>query len=226
MHHRLIILVLISNFLCFSQLHIKEGTTFTLLNANSFLSTKEYINNINTTISGQGSLVFNRNSEQVLSSAQAVLILPNLVLKNADLIRIETVVSVPKKLFIYEGELVLLHDLHLQDNKSLVLFNESKIKETEQRKIVINSNLFNFFYPIAYMANSSTVVSVKTKSSSKITAPLSTAALGVNLDLQLMKNYIVYIILPTPPPKISYYFNQFFKPLKTIILNYPHFSST
>jgi len=177
-------------------------------------------------MSGQGTLVFNRNSEQVLSSTQVVLILPNLVLKSADLIRIETVVSVPKKLFIYEGELVLLHDLHLQDNKSLVLFNESKIKETEQRKIVINSNLFNFFYPIAYMANSSTVVSVKTKSSSKITAPLSTAALGVNLDLQLMKNYIVYIILPTPPPKISYYFNQFFKPLKTIILNYPHFSST
>ena len=212
--------------MCFSQLHIKEGTTFSLLNANSFLSTQEYKNTINTTISGQGSLVFNRNSEQVLTSAQAVLILPNLVLKNADLIRIETVVSVPKKLFIYEGELVLLHDLHLQDNKSLVLFNESKIKETEQRKIVINSNLFNFFYPIAYMANSSTVVSVKTKSSSKITAPLSTAALGVNLDLQLMKNYIVYIILPTPPPKISYYFNQFFKPLKTIILNYPHFSST
>jgi len=226
MHHRLIILVLISNFLCFSQLHIKEGTTFTVLDANSFLSTKEYINTINTTMSGQGTLVFNRNSEQVLSSTQVVLILPNLVLKSADLIRIETVVSVPKKLFIYEGELVLLHDLHLQDNKSLVLFNESKIKETEQRKIVINSNLFNFFYPIAYMANSSTVVSVKTKSSSKITAPLSTAALGVNLDLQLMKNYIVYIILPTPPPKISYYFNQFFKPLKTIILNYPHFSST
>jgi hypothetical protein len=226
MHHRLIILVLISNFLCFSQLHIKEGTTFTLLNANSFLSTKEYKNTINTTISGQGSLVFNRNSEQVLTSAQAVLILPNLVPKNADLIRIETVVSVPKKLFIYEGELVLLHDLHLQDNKSLVLFNESKIKETEQGKIVINSNLFNFFYPIAYMANSSTVVSVKTKSSFKTTAPIFTAALRTNLDLQLMKNYIVYIILHTPPPKISYYFNQFFKPLKTIILNYPHFSST
>ena len=214
MQHRLIILVLISNFLCFSQLHIKEGTTFTLLDANSFLSTKEYINTINTTMSGQGTLVFNRNSEQVLTSTQSVLILPNLVLKNADLLRIETVVSVQNKLFIYEGELVLLHDLHLQDNKSLVLFNESKIKETEQGKIVINSNLFNFFYPIAYMANSSTVVSVKTKSSFKTTAPIFTAALRTNLDLH------------TPPPKISYYFNQFFKPLKTIILNYPHFSST
>ena len=177
-------------------------------------------------MSGQGSLVFNRNPEQVLTSAQAVLILPNLVLKNADLLRIETVVSVPKKLFIYEGELELLHDLHLQDNKSLILFNESKIKETEQGKIVINSNLFDIFYPINYMANSSTVVFVKTKSSFKTTAPIFTAALRTNLDLQLMKNYIVYIILPTPPPKISYYFNQFFKPLKTIILNYPHFSST
>ena len=203
MHHRLIILVLISNFLCFSQLHIKEGTTFTLLNSNSFLSTKESINTINTTISGQGTLVFNRNSEQVLTSTQSVLILPNLVLKNADLLRIETVVSVQNKLFIYEGELVLLHDLHLQDNTSLVLFNESKIKETEQGEIVINSNLLDFFHPIAYSSNTPTIVFVNTQSSSKTTSPLFTTALRANFDLNTMNNYIFYIIQPTPPPKIS-----------------------
>ena len=203
MRHTIRVILLLSGLYSYSQLYIPSGTVFTLDGLETQISSNESINTINTTISGQGTLVFNRNSEQVLTSTQSVLILPNLVLKNADLLRIETVVSVQNKLFIYEGELVLLHDLHLQDNTSLVLFNESKIKETEQGEIVINSNLLDFFHPIAYSSNTPTIVFVNTQSSSKTTSPLFTTALRANFDLNTMNNYIFYIIQPTPPPKIS-----------------------
>ena len=116
-----ILCMLMSSLSVFGQLSIGEGVLFSIPNETTFITSKAFKTQINSPITGQGTIYLNSSSAQQLHSTQTLLSLPNLQLANASLVRIETAVYIHNQLRIDAGVLVLDQDIYLPSKALLVL---------------------------------------------------------------------------------------------------------
>ena len=88
------LLSFLSTLCGFAQLYVAEGAVFSMPSPESTFSSQESINTINSSVKGNGVLYFNGKLVQQLNSSETALQIPNLQLKNADLVAIETVLEI------------------------------------------------------------------------------------------------------------------------------------
>jgi len=101
-------LLFLCSFFGFAQLYVAKDAVFSLPSSESTFNSQESINTINASVSGQGVLYFNGVDIQHLKSSETVLQIPNLRLKNADLVSIETLLELKHDLMIESGTLAAL----------------------------------------------------------------------------------------------------------------------
>ena len=136
MRHIISVILLLSSLYSYSQLYISSGTVFTLNGLETQISSKESINIINTHIKGTGVFNLLGSSEQYLESSKGSLEMPNLFIKDASLLYINTALSINNELIIENGILVLSHDLMLNSPYALILKGQSEVIETSKGKLV------------------------------------------------------------------------------------------
>ena len=130
MRQNLTLLVFLYSLYGFAQFYVQEGTTLSFGGSEVLVSSQETHNQINTSIVGEGALLLNSVSVQQLTSTKAVLKLPTLHIKNADLVQIKTALILKDRLLIDRGFLQLSHTLTLTDSRALVLGKTAKILTT------------------------------------------------------------------------------------------------
>ena len=131
-------------FFCLSargQVYIEEGLLITLENDSTIIVSGESLNQINSSIEGKGVFIFNSKYPQQLSSSEAVLVLPNLRFKNANLAHIETSLEIVNNLIIEQGTLLLYNDLHLQDSNSLLTLGNGAVLDSIHGQLIYNLQL-------------------------------------------------------------------------------------
>jgi len=120
----------------FAQLVVQEGTLLSLKNPNTVLSSYEELNQVNNSIKGEGTLYLNGLSDQLLTSTQNDLELPNLYIKNADLVHIQTALKIHDQLDVFSGQLTLYQKLIIKNPENLVLGNAASIFTTHRGQLV------------------------------------------------------------------------------------------
>ena len=198
MRHTISVILLLSSLYSYSQLYISSGTIFTLNGLETQISSKESINIINTHIKGTGVFNLLGSSEQYLESSQGSLEMPNLFIKDASLLHINTALSINNELIIENGILVLSHDLILNSPYALILKGQSEVIETSKGKLV-----FMEFFTQRSVINA--IVSVFYISPKNPHNSLSFTIEKVILAKVLLKyidDYNVTIKTITPPPKL------------------------
>ena len=115
----------------FAQFYVHQDAVLHLKTPNSTLSIQEAEIHINSSIHGQGTLVFNRFGLQTLASTQEVLEIPNLILQNADWIRLHTPLRVAQHFTLQTGELHLEQPLYLPNPQALELLGNSSLQNIE-----------------------------------------------------------------------------------------------
>ena len=90
MRQNLTLLLLLCSLNGFAQFYVAEEAALYLENSEAILSSQELVNQIDTHITGKGTLYLNGTSNQIINSTQLVLALPNLQLANADFEQIAT----------------------------------------------------------------------------------------------------------------------------------------
>lgn len=143
-------------FLCsssgFAQLYVQQGTTLSFEKSDALVSSQETLNQINTSISGKGTLLLNRSSAQLLTSTKAVLELPTLHIKTADLVQLQTDLHIQNQLHIDRGLLTLSNLLKLPDPSALRLGTQAFLYLTPQGQLLYDTQLANassFSYALA-----------------------------------------------------------------------------
>jgi hypothetical protein len=198
MRHIISVILLLSSLYSYSQLYISSGTIFTLNGLETQISSKESINIINTHIKGTGVFNLLGSSEQYLESSKGSLEMPNLFIKDASLLYINTALSINNELIIENGILVLSHDLMLNSPYALILKGQSEVIETSKGKLV-----FMEFFTQRSVINA--IVSVFYISPKNPYNSLSFTIEKVILAKVLLKYidyYNVTIKTITPPPKL------------------------
>ena len=198
MRHTISVILLLSSLYSYSQLYISSGTIFTLNGLETQISSKESINIINTHIKGTGVFNLLGSSEQYLESSQGSLEMPNLFIKDASLLHINTALSINNELIIENGILVLSHDLILNSPYALILKGQSEVIETSKGKLV-----FMEFFTERSVINA--IVSIFYFSPKNPHNSLSFTIEKVILAKVLLKyidDYNVTIKTITPPPKL------------------------
>ena len=198
MRHTISVILLLSSLYSYSQLYISSGTIFTLNGLETQISSKESINIINTHIKGTGVFNLLGSSEQYLESSQGSLEMPNLFIKDASLLHINTALSINNELIIENGILVLSHDLILNSPYALILKGQSEVIETSKGKLV-----FMEFFTERSVINA--IVSIFYISPKNPHNSLSFTIEKVILAKVLLKyidDYNVTIKTITPPPKL------------------------
>ena len=198
MRHTISVILLLSSLYSYSQLYISSGTIFTLNGLETQISSKESINIINTHIKGTGVFNLLGSSEQYLESSKGSLEMPNLFIKDASLLHINTALSINNELIIENGILVLSHDLILNSPYALILKGQSEVIETSKGKLV-----FMEFFTERSVINA--IVSIFYISPKNPHNSLSFTIEKVILAKVLLKyidDYNVTIKTITPPPKL------------------------
>ena len=198
MRHIISVILLLSSLYSYSQLYISSGTVFTLNELETQISSKESINIINTHIKGTGVFNLLGSSEQYLESSKGSLEMPNLFIKDASLLYINTALSINNELIIENGILVLSHDLILNSPYALILKGQSEVIETSKGKLV-----FMEFFTERSVINA--IVSIFYISPKNPHNSLSFTIEKVILAKVLLKyidDYNVTIKTITPPPKL------------------------
>ena len=198
MRHIISVILLLSSLYSYSQLYISSGTVFTLNGLETQISSKESINIINTHIKGTGVFNLLGSSEQYLESSKGSLEMPNLFIKDASLLYINTALSINNELIIENGILVLSHDLMLNSPYALILKGQSEVIETSKGKLV-----FMEFFTERSVINA--IVSIFYISPKNPHNSLSFTIEKVILAKVLLKYidyYNVTIKTITPPPKL------------------------
>ena len=198
MRHTISVILLLNSLYSYSQLYISSGTIFTLNGLETQISSKESINIINTHIKGTGVFNLLGSSEQYLESSKGSLEMPNLFIKDASLLHINTALSINNELIIENGILVLSHDLILNSPYALILKGQSEVIETSKGKLV-----FMEFFTERSVINA--IVSIFYISPKNPHNSLSFTIEKVILAKVLLKyidDYNVTIKTITPPPKL------------------------
>ena len=192
------IIFILSSLYSYSQLYIPSGTIFTLKSTETQLSSNESINIINTHIKGTGVFNLLGSSEQYLESSKGSLEMPNLFIKDASLLHINTALSINNELLIENGILVLSHDLTLSNPDALILKGSSEVIETSNGKL-----LFLEYFNERPFANATVpVFYVYPMSSQNELSFIIKKVLLATHRLQYIDDYKVTIKTITPPPKL------------------------
>tara|TARA_B110000093_G_scaffold129763_1_gene138694 strand:+ start:2071 stop:2670 length:600 start_codon:yes stop_codon:yes gene_type:complete len=197
---RLIVIVflLFSSLYSYSQLYIPSGTVFTLNGSETQLCSNESTNIINSHLQGTGVFRLLGESVQYLESSKKSLELPNLVIKNAFLLNLNTALSISNELLIENGILVLSHDLTLSNPDALILKGSSEVIETSNGKL-----LFLEYFNERPFANATVpVFYVYPMSSQNELSFIIKKVLLATHRLQYIDDYKVIIKINTPPPKL------------------------
>ena len=159
MRQNLTLLVFLYSLYGFAQFYVQEGTTLSFGGSEVLVSSQETHNQINTSIVGEGALLLNSVSVQQLTSTKAVLKLPTLHIKNADLVQIKTALILKDRLLIDRGFLQLSHTLTLTDSRALVLGKTAKILTTPCAPLKYQRLLTNGFPSVGFMHRHSSYIS-------------------------------------------------------------------
>ena len=130
-----------------AQFYLQKGTTLSLGDATTIVSSQETWNQINADIIGEGTLLLNAKTPQILSSTQEKLVLPNLQLENADWVAIHTELKIENTLKITKGILLLTQELVLKNQDALVLGETAGILSTNTGQLVYSNKLLEQIRP-------------------------------------------------------------------------------
>ena len=199
----LIMVMVFFMIICFSvkgQVYIHADLVVSI-DKEFFIVSTASINQIDASIEGNGVFILNAKHPQLLQSSKAVLSLPNLRLKNADLVSIETLLELKHDLMIESGTLVLSKDLYLQDAAALQLSNDRAVVPTPSGQLIYKSQITENHSPLA--------VVVPPLAQPFVTPTIHTIEVTQWLSLPLSKFESIafcfyqtpYMNLSTPPPE-------------------------
>ncbi|CAI8244184.1 MAG: Uncharacterised protein [Formosa sp. Hel1_33_131] len=194
-------------FFCLSvkgQIYIEEGVLITLEKVSTIIVSGESNNQINSSIEGKGVFIFNSKCPQQLNSSQALLILPNLCFKNANLAHIETSLEIVNNLIIEQGTLLLHNDLHLQDSNSLLTFGNGKVLYTIHGQLIYNLQFRSNNTLLVLLLSKSLISNVITSINTIEFAEWSITSRAI--DMYMLSYESLYMSQLIPPPRI---FNTF-----------------
>ena len=200
MRQNLTLLLLLCSLNGFAQFYVAEEAALYLENSEAILSSQELVNQIDTHITGKGTLYLNGTSNQIINSTQLVLALPNLQLANADFEQIATELSIQHQLTIEKGILVLTHQLVLNNEGALVLGEEAGIDTSTSGPLVYNTQL-ETSNPLAVIQTIH-LFKYRVPSTPQPRPNLTVATIRTsNFGRIVNKNYHAYFKHETPPPK-------------------------
>ena len=201
MRQKLLILFLFHVLNGHCQLYVAEGTTFSLKGPKTILSSKESLNEFNTPIKGQGVIYLNHSTSQRLTSSSLYLELPNLRVKNANLVTLETSLDIHNKLIVESGNLTLYHEIVLNSPEDLIIDTISNVITTSNGQLS---------YRVQSYVSNSPIVLVTFWESLKYKEPEFQFDLLGDLITYMRHNFAphqllsnkAYINYEYPPPKI------------------------
>ena len=201
MRYTISIVLILSSLYSYSQLYIASDTVFTLIGLETQLSSNESINIINTHIKGTGVFNLLGSSVQHLESSKGSLELPNLTIKYASLLDLNTALSINNKLVIENGKLYLSHNLTLSRPSALVLKGYSEVIETSNGTLMFMKNVKE---RLLINAIATSVFYVSPKNSHNAQTFIIVKLPFIKRPLQYISDYMVSIKVTTPPPKLAY----------------------
>tara|TARA_B110000238_G_scaffold154536_1_gene166994 strand:+ start:556 stop:1164 length:609 start_codon:yes stop_codon:yes gene_type:complete len=201
MRQKLLILFLFHVLNGHCQLYVAEGTTFSLKGPKTILSSKESLNEFNTSIKGQGVIYLNHSTSQRLISSSLYLELPNIRVKNANLVTLDTRLDIHNKLIVESGKLTLYHEIVLNSSEDLIIDTISNVITTSNGQLT---------YRAQYSASKSQVLLVTHWESLKYRGPESQFDVLGRLIIYLSHTFAPHLISNNkvdincdyPPPKI------------------------
>ena len=201
---QIVTLLLFLSSLCgFSQLYVAEGTVFSIPSSESTFSSQESINIINSSVKGQGLLYFNGEVLQHLNSSETVLQIPNLQLKNADLMTIEMVLEIQHTLIIDSGTLTLSKDLYLEDSAALQTFGEAAVLPSTCGQLVYKSQRISNHFPLVVCPSPLLLTFVAPSIHRVKTTEQWPLRFLSNFENVASYYHTPFLSLSTPPPKHS-----------------------
>lgn len=184
-----------------SQLYIPKEAVFSLHGPKTILSSQEFLNKFNAPIKGQGVIYLNHSTSQRLTSSSLYLELPNLRVKNANLVTLETSLDIHNKLIVESGNLTLYHEIVLNSPEDLIIDTISNVITTSNGQLT---------YRAQYSASKSQVLLVTHWESLKYRGPESQFDVLGRLIIYLSHTFAPHLISNNkvdincdyPPPKI------------------------
>ena len=201
---QIVTLLLFLSSLCgFSQLYVVEDVVFSIPSSELIFSSQESVNIINSSVKGQGILYLNGKFEQHLNSTEAVIHLPSLRLKNADLVTIHAALEIQNFLIIDSGTLTLFNNLYLQDSAALQTFGDAAVLPSTFGQLVYNSQYISNHFPLA-VCSSSLLLTFIAPSIHKVKTTEQWSLRFLSYFENLASYYhSPFLALSTPPPKHS-----------------------
>jgi hypothetical protein len=200
MRQNLTLLVFLSSLYGFAQFYVQKGTTLSFGSSEALLSSQETYNQIDASLLGEGTLLLNSTSEQQLTSSQAVLELPTLHIKNADLVQIHTALILKDQLVLDRGFLQLSHTLTLTDSRALVLGETAGILTTPAGQLVYQTQFSNT-HPLVFLQAQTLLVCLEPNSPQTPDPKELDFIQRSYFGTLPQKGYEAYFQQSTPPPK-------------------------
>lgn len=185
----------------YAQLYVSQGGSVHLKSSNTSLQSKASVNIINGTITGKGILVLIGESQQI-ESQKHIIALPNLKIFNANNVVIGVDLEVANTITINKGILKLAHNLHVNDTEHVVLL-DSNILETPTGQIHYNQpKVIPEQLPSMYFNTQNATLFYIVKTTYELKNNVTQISMQINTYLQIL-DYDTYILVDSPPPKLS-----------------------
>jgi hypothetical protein len=191
-------------FLCslsgFAQFYVSEGTQFSLQTSKTILSSQETLHQINAPVLGNGAVILNSTSKQQLTSTQAILKLPTLHLKNANLVLIDTPLALQHQLLIDTGQLTLFYNLRVSDPTAIVLGTEASMFLTSNAQVVYTTQV-ETSNSLVVATNLILLKYTRLKTVLEFSKTVQAVAIIFNFDTVVFNEYDVFFKQSVPPPQ-------------------------
>ena len=191
-------------FLCslsgFAQFYVTEGTLFSLQTSEIILSSQETLHQINAPVLGNGAIILNSTSKQQLTSTQAILELPTLHLKNANLVLIDTPLALQHQLLIDTRQLTLFYNLRVSDPTAIVLGTEASMFLTSNAQVVYTTQV-ETSNSLLVATNLILLKYTRLKTVLEFSKTVQAVAIIFNFDTVVFNEYDVFFKQSVPPPQ-------------------------
>ena len=201
MRQKLLILFLFHVLNGHCQLYVAEGTTFSLKGPKTILSSQEFLNKFNAPIKGQGVIYLNHSTSQRLTSSSLYLELPNIRVKNANLVTLDTRLDIHNKLIVESGNLTLYHEIVLNSPEDLIIDTISNVITTSNGQLTYRVQTYVSNSPIVLVTFWESLKYKEPEFQFDLLGDLITYMRHNFAPHQLLRNK-AYINYEYPPPKI------------------------
>ena len=184
-----------------SQLYIPKEAVFSLHGPKTILSSQEFLNKFNAPIKGQGVIYLNHSTSQRLTSSSLYLELPNLRVKNANLVTLETSLDIHNKLIVESGNLTLYHEIVLNSPEDLIIDTISNVITTSNGQLTYRVQTYVSNSPIVLVTFWESLKYKESEFQFDLLGDLITYMTHNFAPHQLLSNK-AYINYEYPPPKI------------------------